>query len=83
MQRKRGPDIYTVYVRKPSKSKGKKLRKVLHGTTTKAYMGLGIVAMLPFKVKNLPLHGTLVKIFINLLQLYKGVKLHLKERLIY
>ena len=46
-------------------------------------MGLGIVAMLPFKVKILPLHGTLVRVFINLWQLYKGVKLDLKKRLIY
>ena len=61
----------------------KKLRKVLYGTTTKVYIGLGIVAMLSFKVKILPLHGTLVRVFINLWQLYKGVKLDLKERLIY
>lgn len=39
-----------------------KLRKVLHRTITKAYMGMGIVAMLPSKVKNLQLHGTLVSL---------------------
>ena len=46
-------------------------------------MGLGIVAMLPFKVKILPLYGILVRVFIKLLHLYKGVKLDLKESLIY